>query len=98
MQDKLTLRVGGQGGFRDCPLLFTPGGISFYRDLPHRALGSRGGMNHRSQDSCLASPQVHVGTRPPPPHLRLDPLRKAESSVEEEPAAVGSWLSPSLEG
>lgn len=28
---------GRTGGFRDFPLLLTPGGISFYRDLHHRA-------------------------------------------------------------
>lgn len=89
---------GRTGDFRDCPLLLTPGGISFHQDPYHGALGSRGGRDHRSQDSCLASPQVRVGTGPPPPHLRLDSLGKAESSVEEEPTAAGSWLSPSLEG
>jgi hypothetical protein len=57
------------------------------------------GRDHRSQGSCLAErSQVRVGTRPPPPHLRLGQYRKAESSMEKaEPTAVSSWLSPSLE-
>lgn len=95
-------RAGASGTAPSYPPLVASLSTKIHTIEP-QAPGSGDGMrgrDHRIQGGCLAErSQVHVGTRPPPPHLRLGQYRKAESSVEKtKPTAVGSWLSLSLAG